>query len=99
MMRLLFRLWRMERATTLPLNMVDIAALRRKLSGYLPPERLRDIDEAYTYSENAHAGQQRASGKPFILHPLTVADILADWRLTVPPSSPPYCMMWWKIRR
>ena len=64
--------------------MVDIAALRRKLSGYLPPERLRDIDEAYTYSENAHAGQQRASGKPFILHPLTVADILADWRFDSP---------------
>lgn len=64
--------------------MTAIAALRRKLSGYLPASRLEDINAAYKYSESAHAGQKRASGKPFIMHPLTVADILADWRFDTP---------------
>ncbi len=64
--------------------MTAIAALRRKLSAYLPPARLEEIDGAYRYSENAHLGQTRASGKPFIMHPLTVADILADWRFDTP---------------
>ena len=64
--------------------MTAIGALRRKLSGYLPQSRLEEIDAAYRYSENAHSGQTRASGKPFIMHPLTVADILADWRFDTP---------------
>lgn len=63
---------------------MDISALRAKLSGYLPADKLTQVDAAYAYSENAHSGQKRASGKPYILHPLTVADILADWRADAP---------------
>ena len=59
--------------------MSGVAALQRKLSAYLPEDSLRDIDKAYRYSSNAHLGQVRASGKPYIQHPLAVADILADW--------------------
>ena len=64
--------------------MAEIAALRRKLSDYLPSECLAGIDKAYQYSEGAHAGQRRANGKPYIQHPLTVADILADWHFDSP---------------
>jgi RelA/SpoT family (p)ppGpp synthetase len=60
--------------------MAGIAGLTRKLAVYLPEESLKDIDAAYRYSEKAHFGQLRASGRPYIQHPLTVADILADWR-------------------
>lgn len=64
--------------------MAALAALRRKLSAYLPSSRLADVEAAYEYSESAHSGQTRASGKPFIMHPLTVADILADWQFDSP---------------
>lgn len=63
---------------------MDISALREKLAAYLPAERLQEVDAAYRYSESAHSGQKRASGKPYILHPLTVADILSDWRADAP---------------
>lgn len=60
--------------------MSSIVALKRKIGAYLPPAALAEIEDAYKYSENAHLGQVRDSGRPYIQHPLTVADILADWR-------------------
>ncbi len=60
--------------------MAGIAALQRKIGAYLAPAEMREVDGAYHYSKGAHSGQLRASGKPFIQHPLAVADILADWR-------------------
>ena len=63
---------------------MDIGALREKLAAYLPADKLSAVDAAHRYSESAHSGQKRASGKPYILHPLTVADILADWHADAP---------------
>ena len=60
--------------------MPGFSPLGGKLSAYLSPDDLRVAESAYVFSERAHAGQTRASGKPFIVHPLAVADILADWR-------------------
>ncbi|MGI9297105.1 MAG: RelA/SpoT family protein [Gammaproteobacteria bacterium] len=60
--------------------MTNIVALQRKIGAYLPPAARAEIADAYAYSKNAHLGQVRASGRPYIQHPLTVADILADWR-------------------
>ena len=60
--------------------MSGFSALAGKLSAYLNPDDLRVAEDAYAFSERAHAGQTRASGKPFIVHPVAVADILADWR-------------------
>lgn len=37
--------------------------------------------EAYSYAEEAHKGQMRRTGDPYITHPLAVADILADMRM------------------
>ncbi|MBC8063636.1 MAG: bifunctional (p)ppGpp synthetase/guanosine-3',5'-bis(diphosphate) 3'-pyrophosphohydrolase [Chlorobia bacterium] len=42
---------------------------------------IKKIRYAYFISEQAHAGQQRSSGEPYILHPLAVAHILADLRM------------------
>ena len=60
--------------------MIGIAALQRKIRAYMGAEQCERVETAHAYSKNAHLGQFRASGKPYIQHPLTVADILADWR-------------------
>ena len=39
------------------------------------------LKKAYLISKNAHSGQQRVSGEPFIVHPVEVAYILADLEL------------------
>jgi RelA/SpoT family (p)ppGpp synthetase len=49
--------------------------------GYLKPMDVARLEEAYRFSEAAHAGQKRQSGDPYISHPLAVAEILADWHL------------------
>ena len=60
--------------------MTELVALQRKIGAYLSPAEQSEIESAYQYSKNAHDGQFRDSGKPYIQHPLAVADILADWR-------------------
>ena len=39
------------------------------------------IEKAYRLADNAHQGQVRKSGEPYIIHPLCVAIILADLEL------------------
>ena len=48
---------------------------------YLDPDEIALIVEAYRFSEQAHQGQQRLSGEPYITHPLAVAGALAEWRM------------------
>lgn len=52
-----------------------------KLATYLPPEQVQQVRRAYFYSEQAHDGQKRRSGEPYVTHPLAVAGILADQHL------------------
>ncbi len=42
---------------------------------------MRDVYAAYLFGAEAHEGQHRASGEPYIFHPLEVARILAEMRL------------------
>src|SRR6478735_12343522 len=49
--------------------------------GYLRPEDVDKIEQAYQVARQAHSGQYRASGEPYITHPLAVAKILAEWHL------------------
>jgi GTP pyrophosphokinase len=49
--------------------------------GYLKPKDIEQIEQAYQVARAAHAGQYRASGEPYITHPLAVAKILAEWHL------------------
>ncbi|MCS6838626.1 MAG: HD domain-containing protein, partial [Bdellovibrionaceae bacterium] len=64
-----------------PLKSID--DLLEKVRGYYPDAPLNRIQQAYEFSEKAHAGQIRRSGEPYISHPLSVAGILADLKLDV----------------
>ena len=61
--------------------MPTIDALSDRLSSYLSTEQIQQVRRAYFYAEQAHTGQRRRSGEPYIIHPLAVASILADMRL------------------
>jgi len=53
----------------------DLCALLEK---YLPEEQVKKIYNAYLFSADAHEGQLRKSGEPYIYHPLSVAKVLAE---------------------
>lgn len=55
--------------------------LKNKLSDYFPATTVADIQRAYVLAHDAHDGQMRSSGDPYITHPVAVAGILADMRL------------------
>ena len=55
--------------------------LQKKVRTYNPKGDLKMLEAAYQVAEEAHEGQLRLSGEPFIEHPLAVAQILADLRL------------------
>ena len=48
---------------------------------YHPSSDLSDIERAYKVAKEAHEGQFRKSGEPYIIHPLCVANILAELEL------------------
>ncbi|MCM8596735.1 bifunctional (p)ppGpp synthetase/guanosine-3',5'-bis(diphosphate) 3'-pyrophosphohydrolase [Accumulibacter sp.] len=50
---------------------------------YLPPEEIATVRDAYLFSEQAHRGQRRLSGEPYITHPLAVAGAIAEWQMDV----------------
>ncbi|MDT7835552.1 RelA/SpoT family protein [Aquabacterium sp. OR-4] len=58
----------------------SFAALADRLH-YLSKAEVKQIREAYKFADEAHLGQFRASGEPYITHPLAVAGLVADWRL------------------
>lgn len=49
-----------------------------RLKGYLPADEIQQVRRAYFYAEQAHDGQKRSSGEPYVSHPLAVATILAN---------------------
>jgi GTP pyrophosphokinase len=55
--------------------------LKESASGYLEPEQVELLKQAYLVARDAHEGQMRTSGEPYITHPVAVARILADMRL------------------
>lgn len=58
--------------------------LLRKVEEYLPSEPLDVIRRAYEFSADKHKNQRRASGEPYVTHPLEVASLVADLRMDVP---------------
>lgn len=59
----------------------NIDELAFKLSSYLSPKKVNRVRRAYYYAEQAHEGQYRRSGEPYIIHPLQVAEILSDMHM------------------
>ena len=50
-------------------------------SAYLPPEHVERIREAAEFGAEAHQGQKRKTGEPYIAHPVAAAEVLATLRL------------------
>ncbi len=48
---------------------------------YLDAAEIKRVREAYKFADEAHLGQFRASGEPYITHPIAVAGLCADWKL------------------
>ncbi|WP_252180625.1 bifunctional GTP diphosphokinase/guanosine-3',5'-bis pyrophosphate 3'-pyrophosphohydrolase [Endozoicomonas sp. 4G] len=61
--------------------MLTIEEFAGRLKSYLNPEQVNLVRRAYYYAEQAHDGQTRRSGEPYITHPLEVAAILADMHM------------------
>lgn len=55
--------------------------LERIIQGYLPPEQIELVRRAFVIARDAHEGQSRSSGEPYITHPVAVASIIAEMRL------------------
>ncbi len=58
----------------------SFAALTSKLD-YLPAGDIEKVRLAYRFADEAHLGQIRNSGEPYITHPIAVAAQCADWKL------------------
>jgi GTP pyrophosphokinase len=63
--------------------MIRFEDLLEKVRSYSPDADLELLRRAYVFSALEHKGQVRHSGEPYLVHPLEVADILADMKLDV----------------
>ncbi|MGQ7249261.1 RelA/SpoT family protein [Halomonas sp. V046] len=61
--------------------MFTIDDLSDRLGGYLPADEIQQVRRAFYYAEQAHDGQRRRSGEPYVTHPLAVANILANMHM------------------
>jgi GTP pyrophosphokinase len=59
----------------------DAQALIEEVTAYLKPEDISAIEAALNFSAEAHQGQTRQSGEPYITHPIAVARILTGLHL------------------
>jgi (p)ppGpp synthase/HD superfamily hydrolase len=58
-----------------------VSDLCHMLEGYLEPEQVQEVYRAYLFGAEAHEGQHRLSGEPYIYHPIAAARILGELRL------------------
>lgn len=61
--------------------MQTIDNLATDLNDYLEPEQVEQVVRAYHFAKDAHKGQTRKSGEPYINHPLAVAQILSGMHM------------------
>ncbi len=62
-------------------HVATFASLSDILASYLPEKDQKRVREAYRFADEAHLGQFRSSGEPYISHPIAVAEICAGWKL------------------
>ncbi len=65
------------------MNMIRFEDILEKVRAYQPEGDLDLLRRAYVFSAREHRDQVRMSGEPYLVHPLAVADILADMKLDV----------------
>src|SRR5580692_6333100 len=63
--------------------MIRFEDLLEKVRAYSPDADVELLRRAYVFSAFEHRGQVRHSGEPYLIHPLAVADLLADMKLDV----------------
>jgi GTP pyrophosphokinase len=63
--------------------MIRFEDLLEKVRAYSPDADVELLRRAYVFSAFEHKGQVRHSGEPYLIHPLAVADFLADMKLDV----------------
>src|SRR5213595_765002 len=70
-----------EQIATTALTVTRFRELRRLMRESRPTDDLEIIRKAYQYSQKHHAGQSRASGEPYLVHPLEVALVLTEMKM------------------
>ncbi len=59
----------------------SLGNLTQRIGAYLTEKQVMEVVRAYYFAEQAHYGQTRRSGEPYVTHPLAVAGILADMHM------------------
>jgi len=62
-------------------GVMGFSQLKERAQEYLPPEKIAVVEDAYRFAAEAHQGQVRKSGEPYLEHPLQTASILAELQL------------------
>src|SRR2546423_564253 len=70
-----------EQIATNVLTMTKFRELLHQMRENRPNDDLELIRKAYEFSQKNHSGQQRASGEPYLVHPLEVALVLAEMKM------------------
>src|SRR5271155_2820589 len=70
-----------EQIATTALTVTKFRDLLRTMRANRPGDDLELVRKAYEYSQKNHAGQLRASGEPYLVHPLGVAQVLAEMKM------------------
>ena len=70
-----------QQIATNVLTVTRFRELMKKLRENRPNDDLELVRKAYEFSQKHHAGQTRASGQPYLIHPLEVANVLADMKM------------------
>jgi guanosine-3',5'-bis(diphosphate) 3'-pyrophosphohydrolase len=70
-----------QQIATNVLTVTRFRDLMKKLEANRPNDDLEIVRKAYEFSQKVHAGQSRASGQPYLVHPLEVACVLAEMKM------------------
>jgi guanosine-3',5'-bis(diphosphate) 3'-pyrophosphohydrolase len=70
-----------EQIATTALTVTKFRELLRTMRANRPSDDLELVRKAYEFSQKNHAGQSRASGEPYLVHPLGVAQVLAEMKM------------------
>src|SRR6476469_6684115 len=70
-----------QQIATNVLTVTKFRELLRRMKANRPTEDLELVRKAYEFSQKHHAGQSRASGEPYLIHPLEVALVLAEMKM------------------